>query len=1083
MIALGSALLLGLLLPQSPAADSLRVLAHRLPESDLALEARARPAALREAVGEALARAARSPASAEEELSVARRLAAAFAVAWRDSFLVREVARFAGWPPERRTRKVWADSVRRAGVAAFGQDGATSAIVIWRRALAAASAIGDTAGMAAILGNIGAGHSTEGDWDSAGACLERARALAVAVGHLQVEANAIGVLADLRAERGDLAAAREGQLRALALRERIGDARGVAAGHNQLGLLAQDVGDLGEARRRFEAALALNRRDGRDEVAATNLVNLAGLSSLDADFARADRLYRDALATWRAREQWADAADALHGLGQLEMRRGDYPSARATLREALDIYDRTGPVESALAVRRALAGARAAQGDVQGALDELRRAADLADSGGASAGERAGLVLARADLAVQLNMLADAERYYAAAESHYRAAGEAQGEAEAQEGLGLLALERGDPARARVLLAGALRTQSGSGDRRGAALTRLSLGRAALARGDTAAARSEVARATAELEGVGDPVAVAAALGERAELEAGAGLPAAAESFYGKALAVLGGRVAPEVAWRLHAGLALVRRGRGAPDDAARELRAALAEIERPARSLALAERRTAFLADKWDVYAQLARTEGARGRPGAAFEASERLRAREMLELLARGRVMAVPDTAAELVSREQDLRRRIAELTRRLEGQTAGPEALRGPDVSLAGGPSREALLAAQGSYAELLLEIRERAPRHAALVSPRSADWRAVAGRLAPDEALVEYLVSDSGSVAFVVTRDTVRLADLGIGRRELARLVEFVRGTLEPRATGADALWRGPLRRLHGYLIAPLEENGMLAGKRRLVLVPHAELHYLPFAALLGGAGPERFLIERYELAVTPSASVWVALGDRPASTGRGVLALAPQPDRLPASGREVDAIPALGGGDVRVLTGRAATEDAFRREAGSRRVLHLATYGVLNKPNPLFSFVEFAPGGTHDGRLEVHEVFGLDLVADLVVLSACQTGLGSGVLADVPAGDDWVGLTRAFLHAGAGHVVATLWPVADEATAVLMGRLYRELAAGAEPARALALAQRALLGARTTANPFYWAGFVAVEGSARPEAGTARGRGR
>jgi len=140
------------------------------------------------------------------------------------------------------------------------------------------------------------------------------------------------------------------------------------------------------------------------------------------------------------------------------------------------------------------------------------------------------------------------------------------------------------------------------------------------------------------------------------------------------------------------------------------------------------------------------------------------------------------------------------------------------------------------------------------------------------------------------------------------------------------------------------------------------------------------------------------------------------------------------------------------------------VLHLATYGVLNKHNPLFSYVDLAPGGGQDGRLEVHEVFGLRLHADLVVLSACQTGLGSGALADVPTGDDWVGLTRAFLHAGAARVVATLWPVEDQATAALMERFYEGLAAGADPARALALAQRALLAAPATAHPFAWAGF-------------------
>jgi CHAT domain-containing protein len=165
-----------------------------------------------------------------------------------------------------------------------------------------------------------------------------------------------------------------------------------------------------------------------------------------------------------------------------------------------------------------------------------------------------------------------------------------------------------------------------------------------------------------------------------------------------------------------------------------------------------------------------------------------------------------------------------------------------------------------------------------------------------------------------------------------------------------------------------------------------------------------------------------------------------------------------------------MIGSAATEEAFRREAPTHRVLHLATYGVLNKHNPLFSFVELAPGGEHDGRLEVHEVFGMRLTADLVVLSACQTGLGSGTLSDVPAGDDWVGLTRAFLHAGAGSVVATLWPVDDWATAALMERFYAEMALGARTSDALARAQRALRAERATAHPFYWAGFIIVGGA-------------
>src|SRR5439155_854916 len=261
----------------------------------------------------------------------------------------------------------------------------------------------------------------------------------------------------------------------------------------------------------------------------------------------------------------------------------------------------------------------------------------------------------------------------------------------------------------------------------------LSLGELSQARGDTSTARRELAQAAADLERLGDPVATAAALGQRAGLEAAAALPAAAESLYRAALERLRGRTAPDVSWHLHSGLGLARRAQGDAEEAARELRLAIAEVERPSRSLTLAERRSAFLADKWEVYAQLALTERARSRPGAAFEASERLRAREMLELLARGRVAAPADTAPEV----------------------------------------------------------------------------------------------------------------DLGAGRRDLARLVAFARGTLEPGGSlRTDSLWRGPLRQLHEYLIAPIEEAGLLAGKTRLVLVPHAELHYLPFAALVDRAGAGR-----------------------------------------------------------------------------------------------------------------------------------------------------------------------------------------------------------------------------------------------
>jgi CHAT domain-containing protein len=311
--------------------------------------------------------------------------------------------------------------------------------------------------------------------------------------------------------------------------------------------------------------------------------------------------------------------------------------------------------------------------------------------------------------------------------------------------------------------------------------------------------------------------------------------------------------------------------------------------------------------------------------------------------------------------------------------------------------------------------------------------------------------------------------MRVLDLNVSRAALASLVDFARGTMSQRADGAAKPWRTPLARLHQQLIAPVEDAGLLSDVRQLVIVPHAELHYLPFGALVRRGARDEFLVERYDVGYAPSATAWVQLGERPAATGNRVLALAPRAEQLPGSREEIDAIRALYGAEATVLTDAAATEAVFRASVERYGIVHLATYGVLNQHNPLFSFVELNRSDGDDGRLEVHEVFGLSLKARLLVLSACQTALASGAISDVPTGDDWVGLVRAFLGAGAENVIATLWAVEDRSTARLMERLHLRLRAGDSEAAALSQAQRESLRNSVTNGPFYWAGFVLVGG--------------
>lgn len=1031
--------------------------------ADLAA-AGARADTLRDGVARALrlASAGGTDSARSRPISRARALATEYAAEWSDLFLQRRVAQFERASPGDRIHLAAADSLWRAGRVAIGREGVPAALALWRESLRHARAAGDSAGIAAATGALGAGWYSAGELDSAFGYLTEARRLALAAGDLRTLGNALGNLASVSKDRGDLPGAARQYRDALAVRPRTGDTRGMAADLNNLGLVAWSLGDLGEARAAFWQALELNGLPGRERHAALNHTNMADLAGIEGDYAGAQSSYETALALNRAAGDAAETAFVLHGLGRLAARRGDYPAGIAALTEAVAVHERSGAVVEASAARRDLAALEAAAGHLEGAIATLRRAEVDASRSDAPRTVQAGLALARADLDLQFGRLGEAEAGYRRAEGLYRRAGSDAGTAEAQQGRGVLLVLRHDYKGALRLLDFAARGHASAGDRRAAALARLLAGDAQREAGDTAASRRTQLAALDSLNALGDTVGQIAALVGLGVLAEQLGAPLEAESLYRHGIERLGGRAVPDLRWRLHAGLARALRGQGALPRAAEHFHAAVTALDGVAEGVRLEERRAGFLADKWQVYAALALVEQARGRAGEAFAVSERMRGRQMLALLGRGRIAPRSPAGAQ----EQDLRRRIAELTDELAG--AAPVATyRGepPGARRSLAVAGEALDAAQKAYAALLAELRESDPAHAAMVTVEPVDWGATARRLRGDAVLLEYLVTDSATSVLVVTSDTVAALDLNVDRRQLASLVDFARGVMDRHGGRVEPLWRAPLRRLYRVLVEPVEAAGFLVGKRSLVIVPHADLHFLPFGALLAGDEGDRFLVERFQLSYAPSAGAWLRLGDRRRPGGlHRVLALAPHPDRLPATRDEVAGIHATYGGRATLLTGPSASAAALTSGITGHDVIHLATVGVLNKHNPLFSYVELAGGGD-DARLEVHEVFALPLDGHLVVLSACQTALASGALADVPPGDDWVGLTQAFLQAGAGGVLASLWLVDDRATARLMERFYRGLASGESEAAALAGAQRAMLREPGRGHPFYWAGFV------------------
>jgi CHAT domain-containing protein len=337
----------------------------------------------------------------------------------------------------------------------------------------------------------------------------------------------------------------------------------------------------------------------------------------------------------------------------------------------------------------------------------------------------------------------------------------------------------------------------------------------------------------------------------------------------------------------------------------------------------------------------------------------------------------------------------------------------------------------------------------------------------GSLLADEALIEYVVGAENIMIFVMTTDTLRALSTPALQQDLHSRLELLRDLLKQRDSD---LWKAPAASLSATVLMPVLENGWLEGVEHLYLVPHDMLNYLPFALLpIKSSTGVMPVIDRFTLAYLPTASM---LGNEGSGDDQqpSILAMAPGSSRLQYAPEEISSIASLFDPHSRALLGDDATESSFKSNAGKYRFLHLATHGYFNKLNPLLSGLQLEPDKANDGLLEVHEILELKLESDLVTLSACETALGSGFFAEIPAGDDFVSMTRAFLQVGSASVLATLWEVDDRSTVDLMNMFYRNLdASGAnkDKAEALANAQKTLRASGKYQHPYYWAPFVLV----------------
>ncbi|SHM37507.1 CHAT domain-containing protein [Cryptosporangium aurantiacum] len=349
-----------------------------------------------------------------------------------------------------------------------------------------------------------------------------------------------------------------------------------------------------------------------------------------------------------------------------------------------------------------------------------------------------------------------------------------------------------------------------------------------------------------------------------------------------------------------------------------------------------------------------------------------------------------------------------------------------------------SRATLVAAEATLDDTEADVGRLVP---ALVTGRIAPPPEIGSsveRLPEDAVLFSYQLFDDRLIGWAVTRDRIRAVPVGV--RTLDVIGAAARWHRAIALGTDDALAAGQLA---DWLLAPFTPE--LGDHRRLVVVPHADLAMVPFHAL-PWAGD--VLVATHDLSYLPA----ISLLDRPA-TGRPVRLTGPTllvgdpayaPERklprLPGTATEVREIGDLLPGAT-ILTDADATAAALVQGIPDSRIVHLATHGMIEPGAPNRSWVALAGSDA----LAVSDLMGLDLTADLLVLSACHTGEGTATRAG-----DLIGLVRAALVAGASNVIASLWPVPDDAGALTMVEFYRLLRdPGRTVAAALSEAQRSV----------------------------------
>jgi len=900
--------------------------------------------------------------------------------------------------------------------------------------------------------------------------------------------------------------------KALALFVELADERGQATTWASIGVSQTSQGDSAAGAASERRAVELERRLGRVYEEGKALNHLGVALHMQGEIREALDSYQEALRVLEGSgEQGLWRGKVLHNLAELQMSLGEAEAALESHRQILALQRKLGDKRGEALTLNSL-------GVLYHNLGELDHALEVYASALASFHQlgdrlREGAVLH--NLGVAYYGLGDYQRALTELEQALavrREVGDRRGEVATEVSLGHVRLALGETAAALDAGRRATGLASEGAERGGEMLARLFLGQAGIAAGGPEAALAELDKARDLARQLGDRLDEATIL--RTTGQAHLALKQADRAAKALEAAIDLARAVKTPARIVAAltDLSRAERMRGRLPEARARLAEALGLIETMRAREADPDLRASFLAAKHsafemeiDLLMELDRREPGQRHAREALEASERARARSLLDLLQE----AGADMRADV---DPGLRDRERALLLRLNGKAVRQAGLLQRSATEESRRAAEAeTLSALEDLTQVEAEIRRRSPRYAALTQPPLATSAEIQGLLDGETVLLEFSLGEERSFLWAVDQGSVTGFELpprvrieALAREVYSRL-SVITSRDERRDEAALALSR--------ILLGPVA--GRLA-RKRLIVAADGALQYIPFAMLPdpGASGDKASvpLLAGHEVVNVASASAVALqrkLGRRPPEKEAVAVLADPVFDpedprvggqvarsssavatavstartrsgagsflRLPWTRREAQAIVAAApaGRSLLALDFRASRQTALSPELSRYRIVHFATHGVIDARTPALSGLMLSRVGEQgrpvEGFLGLDDIYNLHLDADLVVLSGCETALGKEV-----RGEGLVGLTQGLFYSGARRVAASLWRVEDQATAELMSRFYRGLLReGRPPAAALREAQLAIRSDKRWRSPYYWSGFV-LQGDWQPE---------